>query len=419
MLKTIIRKEHKNRWERRVALTPESVAELTRSGYQIDIESCDTRVFSNASYLSAGSELQQHPNKHDLVLGIKEPPVDSIQADQIHLCFSHTIKGQDYNMPLLQKFIDQRATLIDYELMKDSNGFRTIAFGRFAGIAGAIDTLWSYHNKLNLSGRESCLSGIKQTWAYHTVAQAQKELQSLDTTSGEPVQVVILGDGKVGHGTTEVCEWLGMTKITARQLYHDDYDADSSWYCMLAKQGIYARHDKQPFDCDVYLEEGKATHKSRFVELLGKVGVVLQTSYWTDYYPRHMEEEDFKTYADKLPEVLGDISCDIDGSFACTKRITDIDKPVFTYDHNTGELRDGLEAGFLSVMAIDNLPCELSSDASNHFSGVLQKHVPSLMQINFSDDFKDLSLDSELKDAIIVYQGELTPNFEYLKDHLG
>ena len=419
MLKTIIRKEHKNRWERRVALTPESVATLAKSGYQVDIESCDTRVFSNASYLSAGSELHQTPDEHDLVLGIKEPPLDSIQDEQIHLCFSHTIKGQDYNMPLLQKFIDQRATLIDYELMKNKHGIRTIAFGRYAGIAGAIDTLWLYVKKLKLSGRTSCLDGIKQTWEYHTLEQAREELKALDTSAGEPVQVVILGDGKVGQGTHEVCEWLGLKGISARQLYNDDYDHTQSWFCMLAKHEIYARRDNARFDCNEYLAEGKTTYKSRFTDLLGKTDVVLQTSFWTDFYPRHMEEEDFKTYADKLPELLGDISCDIDGSFACTKRITDIDKPAYSYDHNTGELRDGLEPGFLSVMAIDNLPCELSSDASNHFSQVLQKHLPALMAINFGDNFAELSLDSELKDSIIVYQGELTPDFQYLKDHLA
>jgi len=419
MLKTILRKEHKNRWERRVALTPDSVAKLHAAGLRIDIESCDTRVFSNASYLAAGAELVQTPDRHDLVLGIKEPPVTSIQTDQLHLCFSHTIKGQEYNMPLLQKFIDQRATLIDYELMTNEQGVRTIAFGRFAGIAGAIDTLWLYVKKLRLNDRVSCLEGLKQTWEYQTVAAAQQALQELDSQSGEPVHVVILGDGKVGQGTREVCEWLGLQAITAKQLYHGEYDINSSWYCIMAKEEIYARLDKQEFDCADYLREGKATHRSRFTDLIDKVDVVLQTSYWTDFYPRHMEDADFKTYADQLPEVLGDISCDINGSFACTKRITNIDSPAFTYDHHTGELRDGLESGYMGVMAIDNLPCELSSDASNHFSQALQKHLPALMQIHFSDDYNDLALDDELKRAIIVYQGELTPDYKYLQEHLS
>ncbi|MBT8448445.1 MAG: alanine dehydrogenase, partial [Gammaproteobacteria bacterium] len=181
MLKAILRKEHKNRWERRVALTPDSVAELHSAGLRIDIENCNTRVFSNASYLAAGAELVQTPDRHDLVLGIKEPPITSIQTDQLHLCFSHTIKGQDYNMPLLQKFIDQRATLIDYELMTNEQGMRTIAFGRYAGIAGAIDTLWLYVKKLRLNGRVSCLEGLKQTWEYKTLAEAEQALQRLDT----------------------------------------------------------------------------------------------------------------------------------------------------------------------------------------------------------------------------------------------
>jgi hypothetical protein len=55
--------------------------------------------------------------------------------------FSHTTKGQPYNMPLLSRFVqfdandscDLLPRLIDYEMLTDSNGKRTVGFGWFAG----------------------------------------------------------------------------------------------------------------------------------------------------------------------------------------------------------------------------------------------------------------------------------------------
>ena len=158
MLKTIIRKEHKNQWERRAPLTPEAVKVLTEQGLDIELESCDVRIFSDQEYQDAGAKYPAHPDNAEFVLGIKEPPVDSIKYGQVHLAFSHTIKGQDYNMPLLQKFLDEKATLLDYEPIIDPvTGQRTIAFGRYAGIAGAVDSFHVLGQKLAQKGFENAI----------------------------------------------------------------------------------------------------------------------------------------------------------------------------------------------------------------------------------------------------------------------
>jgi alpha-aminoadipic semialdehyde synthase len=53
--------------------------------------------------------------------------------------FSHTAKGQPYNTPLLERFIKDRGAnkkyrrLIDYELLTDGDGKRTLGFGYHAG----------------------------------------------------------------------------------------------------------------------------------------------------------------------------------------------------------------------------------------------------------------------------------------------
>ena len=63
--------------------------------------------------------------------------------------FSHTHKGQTYNAPLLSKFLEEDLinarngskpvddhllpTLVDWELLTDENGKRTVGFGWYAG----------------------------------------------------------------------------------------------------------------------------------------------------------------------------------------------------------------------------------------------------------------------------------------------
>ena len=419
MLKTVLRKEHKNRWERRVALSPTAAGELVQTGHQLAVETSEFRIYSDSEYTDQKLELVSTPNDSQLVLGIKEPPVDSIQTNQVHLCFSHTIKGQDYNMPLLQRFIDAQATLIDYELMKDKQGVRTIAFGRYAGIAGAIDTFWTYGKQLHQQAVTSAFSEIKQTWEYGSVAQARHTLKSCNLAGeAQPHRIIILGSGKVGRGSAEVCEWLGLKQIQVSQLYDHTYPSDESWYCIIETSDIYERIATGGFDRDEYYQYGKERYRSRFCEILGHCDVVLLTSFWTEKFPRHMELEDFKTHADKLPMILGDISCDIDGAFACTSKITDIDNPVYTFNPDTGTSVDGLTQDGIAIMAIDNLPCELSQDASDHFSSVLVNHIPALMTMDLSLSFDDLELESEVKNAIIVYDGKLTPEFEYLKQYL-
>lgn len=420
MLKTVLRKEHKNRWERRVALSPTAAGELTQSGYHLDLETSEFRIYTDAEYTDQQVNLVANPDESQLVLGIKEPPVDSIQAEQVHLCFSHTIKGQDYNMPLLQRFIDQKATLIDYELMKNPAGVRTIAFGRYAGIAGAIDTFWLYGKQLHEKGITSVFSEIKQTWEYGSVAQARHTLSSLQAIAeSKPHRVVILGSGKVGNGSAEVCEWLGLKRIEANDIYERTYPQNESWFCVVETADIYERKSSGGFDKDEYYQYGKERYQSRFSEMVGHCDVVLLTSFWTEQYPRHMELDELKSHADQLPSILGDISCDIDGAFACTTKITDIDNPVYTFNPTTEASTDGLHKEGIAVMAIDNLPCELSQDASDHFSSVLVNHIPALMSMDMTSSFSELELDPEVKNAVIVYKGELTPDFQYLNQYLS
>ncbi len=417
MLKTIIRKEHKNNWEKRAPLTPAAVKALTQKGFVIEVEPCDVRIYSDADYVAAGAVLSTRPQQAEFVIGIKEPPVESIQPGQVHIAFSHTIKGQPYNMPLLRKFIDSNATLIDYETIVDKAGKRTIAFGRFAGIAGAVDSFHTLGRKFAGKNLSSPLTGIQQSYTYGTVDTLRESLQTLDLQQGEPVRVVIVGSGNVGKGSEEVCQWLGLPKVKARDIL-DGKLPEGSWYGVLSSRHLHKRKDGGEFDFRDFAERGRDGYISTFDEVLGGFNLLLQTPYWTARYPRHLDAGRMQANKDRLPLVIGDISCDIDGSIAATQRISDIDNPAFTYLVDEERVVDGISWLGVTVMAIDNLPCELPIDASGHFSRKLVDYAPEIMKIDLEQPLEYCGLGDELRSAVIVYKGELTPDYEYLNDKL-
>ncbi len=417
MLNTVIRKEHKNKWERRTPLTPKDAKQLAETGLPLTVEKSEIRIYGDEAYKAEGLPLVDSPHEAQFVVGIKEPPVDSIQHGQVHLCFSHTIKGQDYNMPLLQKFLDEQATLFDYELITDENGVRTIAFGRYAGIAGAVDTFWATGQRLALTGERSWVNDIQQTWKYGDIAHLRKALNEINVQSGRPLRILIVGTGKVGRGAEEVCQWLGLPRVETEKFLANELP-DGSFYAVVSSRHIHRRKDGGPFDFQDFVKRGKEGYESIFHELLGRFDILLQTPYWSPEYPKHLPVEVMAENAERMPIAIGDISCDINGSLECTQRATDIDNPVYTYFPEDNHIASGVRVGGTVVMAIDNLPCELSKDASDHFSSILPKYLPEIAAIDLARSFEDVNLSDTLKRACIVYRGELTPRFQYLKDFL-
>ncbi len=417
MLNTVIRKEHKNDWEKRTALIPSDAAELVEKRFPISVEPSEIRIYSDSDFQLANVPVTGCPEKGQLIVGIKEPPVESIEPHQVHLAFSHTIKGQDYNMGLLQKFIDQKASLIDYEPIVDQSGKRTIAFGRFAGIAGAIDSFFVAGKKYQARQLKTCLSQIKQTWKYDSIEAVRQSFQQIDFTQGEPVQVLIVGTGKVGLGCREVCQWLGLPEIDIQELL-DGKQPAGSWYSVASSRHIYQRKDGQAFDMSGFVEKGGDEYESIFDLLLGKFSILLQTPYWDERYPRHLDRERMLANLDKLPLVVGDISCDINGSLACTTKASDTDTPAFTYYAEKGKSIDGIFADGITVMSIDNLPCELAKDASIYFSNALKDYMENLMSVDLTQPFESCGFNEDIARAVIVYNGQLTPNYQYLQAFL-
>ena len=153
MVRIGIRREDKNAWERRSPLTPDHVAEMVeRQGIAVSVQPSKKRAFPDRDYRAAGADVDEELNGCRVVLGIKEIPPEKLQSDRTYLFFSHTAKGQAYNMPMLRRLMELGCTLIDYELITDERDKRLIFFGRHAGYAGMINSLWALGRRFKSEG---------------------------------------------------------------------------------------------------------------------------------------------------------------------------------------------------------------------------------------------------------------------------
>jgi len=119
--------------DNRVALIPAQCKWLVKHfpDIRILVQTSSNRCFSDEEYEQAGIEVTEDLSSCDLLLGIKEVPVDQFLADKKYLFFSHTRKKQPHNQAMMHAMMDKSITLIDYECLEHADGQRIIGFGFF------------------------------------------------------------------------------------------------------------------------------------------------------------------------------------------------------------------------------------------------------------------------------------------------
>ena len=432
MHKIGIRHEDKYKMERRAPLIPEHVKELVDKGIEVQVEKSPKRVFKDEEYKAVGAVMVDKLTEPDLILGVKEMPIDFFEYRKTYIFFSHTIKGQPYNMPLLKRMMEKEVNLMDYEKVTDEQGRRLIFFGRFAGLAGMINTLWSAGQRYRKLGIETPFVSITQTHKYNSLEDAKAAIEKVAEkikTEGLPKELVpftvgITGYGNVSKGAQEILDILPVEEITPDELLELENRDDLSnkkVYKVIFKEEHLAKHlDGKEFVLQEYYD-----HPERFEGVFEKyiphLSLLVNSMYWDDRYPRIVTKDYVKKLFEKgIPKltVIGDITCDPDGSVEITHKGTEIEDPVFVYDPETGKPAMGFDGNGILVMAVDILPSELPRESSRAFSDALVKFVPDIAAADYDKDFKDLEIPLPFKNAMILHRGKLTPDYEYLKEYL-
>ena len=428
-----LRREDKNEWERRVALTPDHVAELVRdAGVALQVQPSKKRAFADVDYTAAGAVLDEGLDNCDVILGIKEVPTEKLQSKKTYLYFSHTTKGQAYNMPMLRRLMELRCTLIDYEQIADERNKRLIFFGRHAGYAGMIDTLWALGRRLESEGHVTGLERIRLAHDYssldeatHHISRVGEQLRHTGFPEAlRPIVCGFTGSGNVSLGAQEIFDRLPTLDVAPEDLERLIADPDRPrnvlYKVRFERRHRFARRGDGGFHGKEF-DEHPERYENGLARWLPHLTVLLHGAFWSPEQPRVVGLDDLdRLWSGGNPKlkVIADISCDIDGGVQATVKPTTPGNPVFVYDLDRREAVDGYIGRGPVIMAVDNLPCQLAAESSEHFGDTLVRWVPLLDRCPWERPLDALPLPDSIRRAVIVHRGELTPSFKYLQTHL-
>jgi alpha-aminoadipic semialdehyde synthase len=426
-----IRREDKDETERRSPLTPEQIKVLIKEhSIVVKIEPAVNRIFTESDFKKAGAIISSDLTNCNVIFGVKEIPTKDLNPQQTYCFFSHTIKGQPHNMPMLKRMLDLKDTLLDYEVVLDQSGKRLIFFGNFAGYAGLIDTFWALGRRLDWEGIANPFSKILQANNYESLEDARaafrrlaKEIQK----DGIPVPLVplvcgITGYGHVSQGAQEIFDLLPHEVLDPHKLpefFDRKKFSDRKIYKVIFKESdlVVPRDLKAEFKLQEYYQHPEK-YTSVFKNYVPYFTMIVNGIYWEEKYPRLITKNFLKNWFQKNPKprlrVIGDISCDINGSMECTIKATNSEHPLYVYNPLNETATDGYAGEGIVVLAVDKLPTELPREASDYFGKELLPFVPQLARTNFQVPFEQLQLPAEFKKAVIAHQGQLTPDYKYL-----
>jgi alanine dehydrogenase len=386
--------------DERVPLAPAQIQELRRRYPQLDVvvQPSPVRRIADAEYAAAGIPLQEDLSDRDILLGVKEVPIAELIPEKTYLFFSHTYKFQPYNAPLLAAILRNRIRLIDYELLRRPSGKRIIGFGRWAGLVGAYNGFRAYGLK---SGRYTLPRAIDTAGLAEMLEVGRKNIQLPSNFA-----ILLTGFGRVGSGAKEILDALGI-----REVHKDDFvrgGFSEPVYAHLNVDDYNAHRLHGGFSFTEFVAD-PAEFRSTFMDYAVHADLYIAGHFWSEGSPFLFTHEDMRR-PDWRVGVVADISCDVDGPVACTLRASTIAEPIYGYDPQTEREVAFNAPGAITVMAVDNLPCELPRDASEGFGRELLDHVIPLLVEGDSDEVLFAATETTLS-------GELNAPYRYLASY--
>lgn len=386
--------------DKRVPFTPLQVEEIQQRFPQAEVycQESPIRCFRDDEYVALDIPVISDLSVCDVLMGIKEVPVENLIEGKTYLFFSHTIKKQPYNKKLLQAVLKKNIRLIDYEVLKDPQGNRLVAFGRYAGIVGAYNGLWAY-------GKRYGTYSLRRAHECFDVNDLKLELRKVKLG---PIKIILTGAGRVGKGSMETLDSAGIRKVNAHDFLTKTFDEPV--YVQLSSGDYHVRKEGGHFNREEFHKHPER-YSSRFIEFTRVADVLMAGAYWNPKAPVLFTREDMLK-PDFRIRVIADITCDINGSVPSTKRATSIADPLYDYDAAADTERPPLSNNsYFTVMAVDNLPCELPRSASEEFGRDLIDRVMPLL-------IRGVDEDNIITGATIAKGGKLTERYLYLSDYV-
>ncbi len=402
-MKIGIIREGKNPPDKRVALSPTQCKEVMQQypTVQIAVQPSPVRCFKDEEYAAEGCQVTENLDDCNVLMGIKEVPIAQLIADKTYLFFSHTIKKQPYNRKLLQTILAKNINLIDYETLKNPQGERIVAFGRYAGLVGAYNAVLAY-------GKKYQLFDLKPAHQLFDRKELDKELQKINLP---PIKIALTGNGRVTKGAIEMLEAMKIRKVDKQDYLTKTFDAPV--YVQLRSADYHFRKgesktDGTSFGSDFYTNP--ENYGADFSPFYRQTDVLIATAYWNPKAPLLFQTADTQKKDFRI-RLIADVTCDINGSIPTTTKASTIIEPLYDFDCNSLQTQPfAPNPDHITVMAVDNLPCEMPRDASVDFGkDLINRVLPSLL----IEDKEQI-----IANAFVTKKGVLQPNFMYLENYV-
>ena len=385
--------------DRRVVFSPNEIIKLQTLYPELTIvvESSPNRIFSDLEYQNAGVEVVADVSDCDVLLGVKEVPVENLSPNKSYFFFSHTIKKQPHNRALLQGLLAKNVDFYDHETLVDANNHRLIGFGYYAGMVGAYNSIRAFGIKFEL---------FKLPKA-ETLSGKEDLIRHLKRIVLPPIKFVVTGTGKVGSGVKEIFDAVKIKSVTVENYLTKNYTQPV--YTQIDVLEYNKRKDGTVLEIRDFFQNPQE-YESNFERFTKVSEVVIAGHFHANEAPQILTREMLQSKDSKI-KVVADISCDLNGPIASTLRCSTIEEPFYGYLPIENKEVDVFHPAAIVVMAVDNLPCELPKDSSEGFGEMfLEKVIPAF----FNED-----KDGILARAKITENGKLTPRFSYLQDYVN
>ncbi|MGA1227525.1 MAG: NAD(P)-dependent oxidoreductase [Tamlana sp.] len=397
-MKFAIIKERKSPPDRRVVFSPSKLKEAKDKFPDaiFKVESSDIRVFPDREYMELGFEVSGNVSDCDVMIGVKEVPVEALIPNKKYFFFSHTIKKQPYNRKLLQAILEKNIELYDHETIISKEGYRLIGFGRYAGIVGAYNGFRAWGLKYN-------------SWTLPkagTLANQDALINELNKLQVPNIKILLTGSGKVANGAKEILDAMAIKQVSVADYLNNSFYKPV--YCKTDVLDYNKRKDGRVIDNHDFFNNPQ-DYESNFMRFAKVTNYYIAGHFYGDGAPYLYTREDIKS-PDFNIKVVADVSCDIDGPVATTIRASTIADPIYGYDPQSESEIDFKNEKAIVVMAVDNLPCELPQDASEGFGEQFLQHV---IPAFFNGD-----KDGILQRSKITENGNLTERFSYLQNYV-
>ena len=397
-MKFAVIQERKSPPDRRVVLDPMSCLKLLSNfpSAELMIETSPIRVFSDAEYLKLDLKVVENVSDADILIGVKEVPIEALIPNKSYFFFSHTIKKQPYNRDLLRAILDKNITLYDHETLIDENNQRLIGFGYYAGVVGA-------YNGIRTLGIKDRIFDLPKAYTLNGLKELQSEL---DAISLPCIKIILTGSGRVGQGAKEILDHLKIKQVSIEEFLSKNFN--EAVYVQLDVLDYCERIDGKQLGKLDFFQHPEA-YRSTFDRFTSVADMFVAGHFYGKGAPVFFTREQAKAASFNL-KVVADISCDIDGPVACTIRPSTIENPIYGYDPQSETEVDYMKSNAIAVMAVDNLPCELPKDASEGFGNTFVKEI---IPAFFNNDVNGI-----LERSRMTKNGQLTPAFSYLQAYL-